>query len=131
MSEPPTKAPEPLDAARLTWAVLLGRWTDFARSAVALPEDAEGRRLRESVADLIGLQAVWFALSQLAELPPEAMPADERALGLTRAGVLIDRHEAALRRRFAPDALPEQAEELIADARAALSVSKRSSSPPA
>jgi len=120
-----------LDAARLTWAVLLGRWTDFARSAVALPEDAEGRRLRESVADLIGLQAVWFALSQLAELPPEAMPADERALGLTRAGVLIDRHEAALRRRFAPDALPEQAEELIADARTALSVSKRSSSPPA
>jgi len=119
LTPPPEPAPEPLDADRLTWAVLLGRWTDFARSAVALPDDAAGRRLRESVADLIGLQAVWFALSQMHELPAEVMPREERALGLLRAGVLIDRHEAALRRRFAPDPLPRQAEELVADAREA------------
>lgn len=128
MPEPPITGSTPLDAGRLTWAVLLGRWTDFARSAVALPEDAAGRRLRASVADLIGLQAVWFALSQMHELPADAMAPAERALGLTRAGVLIDRHEAALRGRFAPDPLPEQAEELIADARAALG---RSRQPPA
>lgn len=108
-----------LDAEGVTWAVLLGRWTDFARTAVVLPDDAAGRRLRESVADLIGLQAVWFALSNLGTLP-----ADERSLGLTRAGVLIDRHEAALRRRFEPEGLPDLAEELIADARAALSAAR-------
>ncbi len=100
---------------RLTWAVLLGRWTDFARSAVALPDDAAGRRLRASVADLIGLQAVWFALSHLEELTD-----DERTLGLMRAGVLIDRYEAALRRRFVPDPLPAQVEELVSNARSAL-----------
>ena len=111
--------PEAWDPERLTWAVLLGRWTDWARGAVALPNDAEGRRLKESVADLIGLQAVWFALSHLGELP-----ADEQALGATRAGVLIDRHEQALRRRFGPAALPEQAEDLIADAKAALHAAK-------
>lgn len=108
--------PEPWRPDRLTWAVLLGRWTDFARSAVALPADTAGRRLRDSVADLIGLQAVWFALSHVSDLD-----AAERAVGLLRAGVLINRHESALRRRFTPDPLPEQAEELIADARAALS----------
>lgn len=114
--------PEPtLDAEGLTWAVLLGRWTDFARSAVALPDDAAGRRLRDSVADLIGLQAVWFALTHLRELP-----AEERALGLTRAAVLIDRHEAALLKRFASEGLPEQAIELIADARAVWSAAKSS-----
>lgn len=120
--DPPDNDAQAWQPDRVTWAVLLGRWTDFARSAVALPEDSAGRRLRDSVADLIGLQAVWFALSHLEALSPE-----ERALGLLRAGVLIDRHEQALRRRFAPDALPEQAEELVADARAALA---QASAPP-
>lgn len=131
MTPPPEPSPEPLDADRLTWAVLLGRWTDFARSAVALPDDAAGRRLRASVADLIGLQAVWFALSQMRELPPGAMAPDERALGLTRAGVLIDRHAQALETRFAPEPLPEQARELIADAREAHALARAGARPSA
>ncbi|XAM00970.1 hypothetical protein OT109_06195 [Phycisphaeraceae bacterium D3-23] len=106
---------QPLDAERLTWAVLLGRWTDFARSAVALPDDEAGRRLRDSLADLIGLQAVWFALTHLDELD-----AEERALGLARAGVLIDRHASALAKRYGDAGVPEQACELIEDAQAAL-----------
>lgn len=107
--------PDALDAEGLTWAVLLGRWTDFARSAVALPEDAAGRRLRDSLADLIGLQAVWFALTHL-----DALAGDERALGLARAGVLIERHAAALAKRYGAEGLPAQAAELIEDARVAL-----------
>ena len=45
---------------RLTWAVLLARWTDFARSALALPEVGEPGLVRQSVTDIITLQAVWF-----------------------------------------------------------------------
>ncbi len=102
---------QPLDSDKLTWAVLLGRWVEFARSAVALPRDEAGQRLRDSVVDIITLQAVWFALQHLEELDP-----DERALGIDRAQVLIEKHAGALRDRFAPDAPPPQITELIDDA---------------
>ncbi|MEX0774776.1 MAG: hypothetical protein WD042_03570 [Phycisphaeraceae bacterium] len=103
------------EPVKLTWTVLLGRWVDFARSAVALPADADGRRLRESVPDVIMLQAVWFALQHLEELD-----AGQRALGLDRAAVLIEKHTGALQRRWGANALPAQIGELVADARAAL-----------
>lgn len=106
----PTPEAAPLYPDRLTWAVLLGRWVDFARSAVALPTDAEGAKMRDSVADIIMLQAVWFALQHLQELT-----AAERALGLDRAGVLIEKHTSALRGRWM-GAMPAGIEELINDA---------------
>ena len=106
---------EPLHPERLTWAVLLGRWVAFAKSAVALPDDAAGRRLRDAVPDLINLQAVWFALGHLDELE-----ADERALGLDKAEVLIDKHVQALERAWADEGLPAEIVELIQDAKAAL-----------
>ena len=81
-----------LEPERLTWAVLLARWTDFARSAVALPQDGEAGMVRQSVTDIITLQAVWFALGHLDDLE-----GPERALGLDRSGVLISRHSAAIR----------------------------------
>lgn len=97
---------------KLTWSVLLGRWVDFARSALALPDDADGRRLRDAVPDLIMLQAVWFALQHLDELS-----SDQRALGIDRAGVLIERHERQLRQRWGDEPLPPAIEALIADAK--------------
>ena len=100
----------PLDGPRLTWAVLLGRWVEFARSALALPDDAFGRRMRAAVPDIIMLQAVWFALQHVDELD-----AAQRALGLDRAEILIDTHVSALRRRFEDD-VPAQIQELIGDA---------------
>lgn len=103
------------DLSDVTWAVLLGRWVDFARSALALPDDAAGRRLRESVPDIIMLQAVWYALGEVDDLD-----ADQRALGLDRAAVLIERHAASLRERFADEPLPELIGELIRDARSRL-----------
>ncbi len=83
---------EPLPVGQLTWAALLGQWVDFARSAVALPTDAEGQRRRSAVPDMIQLQAVWFALESW-----EALATEEQALALDRAEVLVDRHAGRLR----------------------------------
>ena len=108
----------PLRPRQLTWAALLGRWVEFARSAMALPEDTVGTAVRESVPDIIMLQAVWFALKDM-----DGLTAAERALGLDRAEVLIDRHAGALNRRWAGDAstpMPRQLQELIDDARSRL-----------
>ena len=106
---------EPLHPERLTWAALLATWVDFARSAVALPKDAAGQAMRDSVGDIIMLQAVWFALRELEDLPP-----DERALGLDRAQVLIDRHRDAIEQRWQGQAMPDLLTELIDDAQAEL-----------
>ena len=101
---------------RLTWAVMLGRWVEFAKAAVALPGDEMGGRWRAVVPDVICLQAVWFALQHL-----EDLAADERALGLDRAGVLVERHAGALRSRWGGgDEMPEMLAELIEEAEAAL-----------
>lgn len=100
-------------AQRMSWAMLLGRWMAFAQSAVALKDHPQGRQLFDSVPQLIMLQAVWHALGQL-----HALPEDQRALGLDRAGVLIDRCERELVDRYS-QALPPQIRELIDDAREA------------
>ncbi len=100
------------DPTRLTWAALLGQWVEFARSAVALSTEGEGGRWRAAVPDLIALQAVWFALGELDELP-----ADEKALGIDRAGVLVEKHAGALKTQWADAALPEGIAELIEDAK--------------
>lgn len=100
-----------LEPERLTWAVLLSRWTDFARSCVALPDEGQAGLVRRSVTDIVTLQAVWFALGQVDELS-----ADERPIGLDRAGVLIKRHAAALRERYGETPMPTELLELINDA---------------
>ena len=115
MSKGPNKASDgTIEPQRLTWVVLLGRWVEFARSAVALPDDEEGRRMRDTVPDVIMLQAVWFALQHLDELD-----APQRAVGLDRAEILIERHTRALVGRFAA-AMPDRLRELIDDAQAQL-----------
>ncbi len=100
-----------IDASKLTWTALLGRWVEFARSAVALPDDAEGRAWRKSVPDIIGLQAVAMALRDAERLEP-----DQRALGVDRARVLIERHTAHLHAAFGPAELHPMLVELITDA---------------
>jgi len=114
----------PLDTDALTWAALLGRWVSFARSSVALPSTGDGGKLRASVSDLIGLQAVWFALQHLDDLPR-----DEQRLGIDRAEVLIEKHEAALNKQWG-DAMPGQITELIADARQQLAAARADVTPP-
>jgi hypothetical protein len=96
------EVPGGLNVPKLTWAVLLGRWIDFARSALALPDDETGHRLRDSVPDIIMLQAVWFALAHLDELDTA-----QRGVGLDKAQVLIEKHAQALRKCFGPEVPPE------------------------
>ena len=102
---------ESLPVNQLTWAVLLGKWVEFARSAVALPATEEGDLMRDSVSDIIMLQAVWFSLKNLQDLPIH-----EQALGIDRAAVLIEKHKRNLQMRYQKNAMPNLMQELIRDA---------------
>ncbi len=99
----------------MTWTVLLAKWMDFARSSVALPDDHEGRRWRDSVTPLITLQAVTFALGEVDELPAMDQP-----YAIDRAEVLLQEHTSSLERTWAGDAMPAMVAEIIDDARSAL-----------
>ena len=101
-----------LNPREQTWAALLGRWVEFAQSAVALPDSAEGKAWREAVPEIIGLQAVSMALNEVGSLTDE-----ERALGLDRARLLVDEHEQKLMALFGRDLIHPQLEELLDDAR--------------
>lgn len=101
----------------MTWAALLGKWTEFAQSALALPAEDEGGRLREAVPAIITLQAVTHALGELAGLDP-----DEAALGLDRAEILIRNNAGELNRIWRGRQMPEGLVELVEDAQAALAV---------
>lgn len=105
--------PDPLDARALTWASLLARWTEFAQASVALPKGEAGDRWRASVAPVVALQAVVFALSDMGELPP-----DERALGVDRADALVSRHAAELRALWRDEPMHPALDALIDDATA-------------
>lgn len=113
---PPTS--RSLNAQALTWTALLGQWVEFARGAMALPDNSEGRAMRDSVVDVITLQAVWFALRDI-----DTLPHDEKMLGLDRAEVLIDKHESAIRDRWA-EQLPAKLGELLSDVRQQLADSQ-------
>lgn len=97
----------------LTWTGLLARWIEFARSSVALPNDAEGERWRSSVAPIITLQAVTFALGDL-----DRLPAEERPLARDKAEMLIEQHVGQLEVIWRGVSLPPMLLELVEDARA-------------
>lgn len=103
----------------LTWAALLAKWTDFARSAVALPKEGEGGRYREAVPAIIALQAVAFALADLESLPP-----DERALGADFAEVLVRRHASELHVIWHAVPLPDEVGSIVRDAMTTLSATR-------
>ncbi|RMH25521.1 MAG: hypothetical protein D6692_11220 [Planctomycetota bacterium] len=97
-----------------TWATLLAGWTEFARSAVALPESGDGPRWKASIAPAIALHAVAMALPELIKLDPE-----ERPLAMDRSEMLIREHAAALNEIWRAEPMPESLSELIDDARRA------------
>lgn len=100
----------------MTWAVLLARWTEFARSAVALPTEGAGGRWRESVPAIIGLQAIALALRDLDEHELE----EDRSLAIDTASVGVDRHAQELAAIWADEPWPEEVHELLEDARRAI-----------
>ncbi len=103
-------------AEAMTWAMLVARWTEFARSAVALPTDGAGGRWRESVPAIIGLQAIALALADL----DEHELGDDRALAIDTASVGVDRHAQNLAAIWADEPWPEDLHELLEDARRAV-----------
>ncbi|MBN4082684.1 hypothetical protein JYS44_00450 [Phycisphaeraceae bacterium AH-315-B13] len=99
----------------MTWAALLGKWTEFAQSALALPDDDEGGRLKEAVPAIITLQAVTHACAELGQLEP-----DERALGADKAEMLLHKNAAELNRIWSGEVMPDAIIEIVEDARLAL-----------
>ncbi|HED52807.1 MAG TPA: hypothetical protein ENJ00_01215 [Phycisphaerales bacterium] len=99
----------------MTWAMLLAKWTEFAQSALALPGDDEGGRLKEAVPAIITLQAVTHACAELDQLDH-----DERSLGIDRAEILLRRNAAELNRIWSGQPMPEAIIEIVEDARLAL-----------
>ncbi len=104
----------------LTWASLLAHWAEFAAASRGLPGTSDGTRWKRAVPEIIGLQAVTFALAEAHELP-----GDEFALAQDRAEILIRGHAGALARLWHVEPLPAQVEELIRDAQGALAATRR------
>jgi len=105
--------------SEISWAVLLAHWTDFARASVALPVDGEGRRWRSVVADVIGLQAITFALQDIGRIASEDRPA-----AIARAGLGVREYAKKLVCVWQGELLPVGLTDLIADARKALAIAE-------
>lgn len=102
----------------LTWTALLAKWVEFARGALALPEDADGDRWRAAVPPIIELQAVTFALGDLAVVEPK-----ERPFARDRAEVMIADAARGLEATWAGTPMPPMLLETLRDARRALAAS--------
>ncbi len=103
-------------ADRSAWAVLLAKWVEFARAAVAIPDDTEDADAwRASVPHVITLQAHTMALAETPDLHP-----DDRALAADRAAIAIRDAARALSGAWNRRPMPPALLELLADARAAL-----------
>ncbi|MCC6969147.1 MAG: hypothetical protein IT434_02910 [Phycisphaerales bacterium] len=95
------------DATRvLTWAALLGKWTELARASLAFPKTSQGAKWRKSVPDLIGLQAITHALGEF-----DLLREEEQGLALDRAALGIETHATNLVELFADDCEDPELEE--------------------
>lgn len=100
--------------APVSWTTLLAGWTEFARSAVALPDSPDSDRWRASVAPAIALHATAMALGELTRLDPE-----ERPLAMDRSELTIREQAARLNETWRAEPMPGSLTELIDDARLA------------
>ena len=99
----------------LSWPLLLAKWTEYAKAAVALPSTEQGNRDRDSVPAVIALQAICFALSEIHRLPT-----DERLLGIERAEYIVRDRSAELDKLWRGHPMPEAMLDLLTDARQAV-----------
>ncbi|MGV6813450.1 MAG: hypothetical protein ACWA5W_00410 [Phycisphaerales bacterium] len=98
----------------ISWSTLLAGWIQFAQSAVALPDDEQGKRWKDSVAATIGLHALTMALGEIDRVDP-----DERPLAMDTSEIGIKTHIAELNQIWRSEPMPESIIELIEDAKAA------------
>lgn len=99
----------------MTWTALLAHWTGVAQAAKALPDEGDSGRLKRSLPEIIGLQAVAFAMADL-----DRVLSHERAMAIDKASVLVRRHASAINDLWRGEPLPPAVEEVIDDARLAL-----------
>ena len=99
----------------ITWTALLGHWTKFAQASLALPNDADGARWRDSVAPAITLQAITCALREI-----DRLDAEDRPYAIDRAEVQVRDAAAALHATWGADAVPVDLIAMHDDARDAL-----------
>ncbi|MEE2972246.1 MAG: hypothetical protein VX672_03895 [Planctomycetota bacterium] len=108
-----------LPTALATWATLLSRWTALVKAGEGLvratPGDVDARRWRDSIPRIVSLQAVTFALGDLA-----AIPEIDRPLARDRADLAVTEAAGALDRIWKGEEMPEGLLEVAADARRAV-----------
>lgn len=104
-----------MDPRATTWSGLLAVWSDFARSAGALPKTGDLGLLRRSVPAIIGLQALAHALEHM-----DSLPADEYRAGQDRAALIERTLRSELDSIWKPDPMPEAIARLVTDAEKAL-----------
>lgn len=108
-----------MDPRVTTWSSLLAVWSDFARSAGALPKEGDLGLLRRSVPAIIGLQSLTHALQHM-----DCLPADEYCAGQDRAALLIRTLKSELGSIWRDDSMPGAVVELLDEAEAALQHSR-------
>ncbi len=80
----------------MTWAALLGRWTDLVGAGEGLlraqPADADVSRWRDSIPEIITLQSLTFALAELQRIAVEdrSIARDRADLGVGGAAGRLD-----------------------------------------
>jgi hypothetical protein len=104
-----------LAVREMAWAALLGRWIEFAKASVSLPDDGTGGRWKRSVVPFIELQATVWALRELSEIGE-----DDRSVARDRAELTVRKANAALSEVWGSHPMPGSILELIDDATVAL-----------
>lgn len=107
----------PLRPEILSWTALLARWTESAGAAMAIPDEDDGDRWRASVAAVIQLQAITFALADLEHLEPA-----DRPFACDRAEILVRESAQAIDSAWSGAALADSIVEIIDDAVHALAL---------
>jgi hypothetical protein len=110
---------DPLRPEALTWTALLARWMEFAKASVAIPRGHDGPRWRASVPAVINLQAVAFALGDIARVD-----ARDRPFARDQAAVIIRDAARDLARTWRGAAMPAGLREIVEDARTAHAASR-------
>ena len=117
-TRPPDGRP-PLDTGVMTWAALLARWTDLVGAGEGLrrlhPGDEDVERWRESIPEVISLQAITFALGEL-----ERIPWEDRSIARDRADLGVGNAAQRLDGIWRGIEMPPSLLEIAADARQAV-----------
>ena len=117
----PTASGERLPTGLITWTTLLSHWTSLVKAGeglvMAAPDDADAHRWRDSIPEIMTLQAITFALGDL-----ESLSEPDRPLARDRADLAVTESSAALDRCWKGVEMPPMLLEIASDARRAVEI---------